>query len=107
MERIGIAASKIAKGNVFLYNFYVVLIAFLFSLFIFILAGVTVFFALVVISYVSSEVSPFAFDGQLVGLLKLCMISLTVIVAIFNILAILKNIKMPKKFSITEKENKA
>ena len=35
MERIGIAASKIAQGNLFLYNICVIVISFLFSLFIF------------------------------------------------------------------------
>ena len=51
MERIGIAASKISKGNLLFYNCYVVLISSLFSFFIFVLTGATVFFALVIISY--------------------------------------------------------
>lgn len=38
MERIGIAASKIAKGNLLLYNSYVVLIAFLLSVLLFLIS---------------------------------------------------------------------
>jgi len=45
MKRIGIAASKISKGNLALYNFCVVLISVLFSLSIFVVAGSTVIFA--------------------------------------------------------------
>ena len=56
MKRIGIAASTISKGNLFLYNFYVVLIAMLFSLFIFIIAGSIVIFALAIIKYVGTEI---------------------------------------------------
>lgn len=103
MERIGIAASKIAKGNILLYNFYVVLISFLFSLFIFTLAGMTVFFALIVISYISLEVAQLDIHGR--NILKLCLISLTVVVAIFNIFAISKNIKFTKKSFSSDKDH--
>ena len=97
MERIGVAASKIVKDNLFLYNFYVVGISFLFSLFIFIIAGASILFALIVIRYIGEEVMPFEFEKQWTMILSLCMIALTVVTVLFNLLAILKNIKLPKK----------
>jgi len=97
MERIGIAASKIAKGNWLLYNLTVVLLSFLFSLFIFVLAGSTVVFALVMITYVSNEILAFEFEKNKTSILFVCMISLTIVTVLFNLLAISKNIKFRKK----------
>lgn len=97
MKRIGIAASKIAKGNLVLYNCYVVLISFLFSLFIFVVAGATVVLALAVVSYVVSEIMAFEFERTWSAVLPICMMSLTIVVALFNLFAISQNLKLPKK----------
>ena len=71
MKRIGLAASKMAKGNIVLYNIYVVLISFLFSLFIFIVAGCTIIFALIIISYISTELMLFEFEKGWASILAL------------------------------------
>lgn len=97
MERIGAAASKIAKGSLWRYNFYVILITFLCSLFVFIIAGMTVAFALILITYVVNEVgtngrTPLDFQF----LLSVCLIALTVLMAFFYVLAISRNIKFSK-----------
>lgn len=97
MERIGIAASKIAKDNLFLYNCYVVLISFLFSLFIFVVAGSTVLFALIILRYVALEVIAFEFEKIWMTTLSLSMVTLTVVVALFNLLALSRNIKFRKR----------
>ena len=96
MKRIGIAASKMAKGNLFLYNGYVVIISFLFSLFIFVVCGCTVIFALLIIGYIAHEIMAVEFEKSWSFILALCMISLTVIVVLFNLIAISKNIKFKK-----------
>jgi len=96
MERIGIAASKVAKGNVFLYNFFVVLISFLFSLFIFFMAGSAIILALIVINRVVAGIIPTNLDKGWTLVTLVCMISLTIVVVVFNLFAILKNIKLPK-----------
>lgn len=96
MERIGIAASKMAKGNLALYNFYVVLISLLFSIFMFVISGASVLFALIIISYVGTEVMGIEFERSRSWLMAVCMISLTVVIALLNIFAILKNIKLTK-----------
>lgn len=97
MKRIGIAASKIAKGNWVLYNCYVVLISFLFSLFIFVIAGATVVLALAIVAYVGSEIMAFEFEKAWSAVLPICMMSLTIVVAVFNLFAISQNLKLPKK----------
>ena len=96
MERIGIAASKISKGNLVLYNACVVLISFLFSLFIFIVAGSTVFFALMVIGYMATEIMGIDFERKWSAIFGVCMITLTVIIALFNLFAISRNLKFKK-----------
>ncbi len=98
MERIGIAASKIAKDNLLFYNLNVVLISSLFSLFIFVVTASTVIFALIILRYMAMEVF-FApeFEKMWPTVLSLSMIALTVAITLFNLLAISRNIKFPKK----------
>ena len=96
MKRIGIAASKISKGNLTLYNFYVVLISVLFSLFLFVVAGSTIVFALAIIQYVGSEIMGIEFERSWQSVLTVCMVSLTIVVTLFNLFAISKNMKLPK-----------
>ncbi len=96
MERIGIAASKIAKGNLLLYNFFVIVLSFLFSLLIFILAGTSILIALVLIKVISLGYAPQNLGQEWTSVMLVCMISLTNIVSIFNLCAIMKNIKFSK-----------
>ena len=96
MERIGIAASKIAKGNLLLYNFFVIVLSFLFSLLIFILAGTSILIALVLIKVISLGYVPQNLGKEWTSVMLVCMISLTIIVSIFNLCAIMKNIKFSK-----------
>ncbi len=95
MKRIGIAASKIAKDNIVLYNVYVVLISMLFSLFIFFVAGATVFIAFIFIGYITAEFKIYDFEKNRETIFALCLVSLALISAVFNILAIFKNIQFP------------
>ncbi len=94
MERIGIAASKMAQGRLLLYNVYVVFISFLFSLLIFFIAGSSIVLALIVIGYVVQGILPGDFREDWLKVIRVCMISLTVVVSGVNLFAILKNIKI-------------
>ena len=96
MERIGIAASKMAKGNLVLYNSYVILISFLFSLLIFCIAGSSILLSLIVIGYITDGVLPNGFGEQWGGVVRMCMISLTGIICLFNFMALLRNLKIKK-----------
>ena len=93
MERIGIAASKIAQGNLWLYNLAVIFISFLFSVFIFFIAGSSIVLALIIIGYVVNGILPNDLWDDWRGVIRVCMISLTLIVSIFTLFAILKNIR--------------
>ena len=101
MERIGLAASKISKESLFFYNFYVVLISLLFSLFMFVVAGSTVLFALIIIFYVRQEVLGMDVLPDQKNILVACLLCLTAVTSVFNLLAILKNIK----FSVGSKKS--
>lgn len=96
MKRIGIAASKMSKGNIMLYNVYVVLISSLFSAFIFIVTGATVLLALAVITYVGSEIMGAEFEKKWASIFTVCMIALTVVISVLNLCAISMNIKFLK-----------
>ena len=96
MERIGLAASKMAKGNFFLYNLWVIIISFIFSLFIFFIAGASIFFALIILAYVISGIMPLEFDKNWESVFRICMVTLTGVIGIFNLFAIIKNIKLRK-----------
>ena len=93
MERIGLAASKMAQGNPWLYNFYVVLISFLFSLFMFVISGSTVLIALIIISYIGNGIMDDQLSGKFFSILNVCLISLSIIIGVFNLVAIIKNLK--------------
>jgi len=97
MKRIGVAASRISKGNLALYNFYVILISALFSLFIFIIAGSTIIFALAIIKYVGSEIIGVEFEKSWQSVLVICMASLTAVMTLFSLIAILRNLKLPRR----------
>jgi len=96
MKRIGIVASRISKGNRLLYNVYVILISVALSLLMFVMVGATVIFALAIIKYVANEVMGVGFEGEWKTVLSVCMVSLTVVVALFNVFGILINLKLGK-----------
>lgn len=96
MERIGLAASKMAQGNFLLYNLFVILISILFSLFLFVIAGSSIVLALLILAYVVNGVMPTEFEKNWSGVFRLCMVTLTIVVSLFNLAAILKNLRLKK-----------
>ncbi len=97
MERIGIAASKMSKGNVLLYNLFVILISFLFSLLIFSIVGCAISIALIIISFLLSDIMPVQFGQSWTEILAFCMMALTVLMGLFTLFAIVKNIRFRSK----------
>jgi hypothetical protein len=96
MLRIGIAASKMAKGNLLTYNFFVVLISCLFSLIIFLVGGCSILVIVFLISLGLHAVRHSAFHTGWVHMFKICLIILAAVTAIFNLTAIARNIQTPK-----------
>ncbi|HOW35721.1 MAG TPA: hypothetical protein PL155_04845 [Candidatus Omnitrophota bacterium] len=97
MERIGIAASKIAKGNLLLYNFFVVLLTSLFALLIFFVSGSSIVIVLVGIAYGTS--TGFLPDLQRgwIPFMIVCLQCLAIVVGILALWVIARNIKFHKK----------
>jgi len=103
MDRIGIAASKIAKGNIVLYHAYVLLLIFLFASFIFIIAGAAVMLALIIVGYMMNDLLPYPFFEQWDRVIVICMSSLTIAVGFFSAAALAKNFKV--KLSSSDKDS--
>lgn len=96
MLRIGIAASKMSKGNLLSYNLYVILIACLFSLLFFLICGFSVILIVFLISLILHILKPADFHAGWIHVFKICLIVLAWVVGILNIVAILKNIQFTK-----------
>ena len=96
MERIGLAASKMAKGNFVLYNLWVVIISSTVSIFLFLLAAISIFLALVILAAVVKGIMPVEFEKSWQSMLRICMLALTIVVSLFNLYAIIKNIRLKK-----------
>ena len=94
MERIGLTASKIAQGNLWLYNLFVVLISFLFSVIMFVISGSTVLIALIIVFYLGNGLLEDQLSGKFSSVLTICLVSLSVVIGVFNLVAIVKNIKI-------------
>ncbi len=94
MKRIGITASKIAKGNLAWYNFYVIVITFSLALFLFFISGAAVFLALIILGYILEEVLQSPFKQGWVEIIRICMVSLTLVVSIVVIFALTRNIRI-------------
>jgi hypothetical protein len=96
MERIGIAASKMAKGNLWTYNVFVVMISCLCALLVFLICGFSILAALFLISLVFRFFMPSGFNAIWFSIVKLCLLALAVVVGLLNLVAIIKNMKLKK-----------
>lgn len=93
MKRIGIAASKISEGNIFLYNVFVFALSTLFSLLVFFLSGFSIYVAIYIIHALMTGSTMFDFSSDWGGILKSCMVALAVMMGLFNMCAIGINLK--------------
>ena len=94
MERIGFAASKIAKGNVILYNLSVVFISFLISFFIFVMSGFSIVVALILLTLITQGAVSFESQSKWIMILRFCLAALAGVVGVLNLWAIIKNIRV-------------
>ncbi len=97
MERIGIVASKIARGNLFLYNLFVVLLILLFSVLVFLICAAALLLIFIIVDYLQRvQISPELYQGWIPFIIG-WFSSLGLIIAVFALFALLKNIKFKKK----------
>ena len=97
MQRIGIAASKIAQGNLLKYNVFVILIAFLCALLLFFVCGLSIVTALFLISLVFRHFLPSEFHTAWLAIVRICLAALGVVIGALYIAAVAKNIKLTKQ----------
>ena len=98
MERIGRIASRMAKGNLLLYNCYVMLMAFLFSVLIFCLAGASILLSLVLLKSLISALPGEDVSSNWWTAINFCLIALTVVVSVVNVVALKRNLKVKWRF---------
>ena len=96
MLRIGVAASKMSKGSLLRYDLYVILIACLFSLFVFFICGFCILLIVFLVSSVLHALKPADFHASWVHMFKICLIILALVMGILNLVAISRNIQFTK-----------
>lgn len=93
MKRIGIAASRIAKDDLFLYNVFVLVLSFLLSLLIFFISAFSILSGMALTSYVTRGFM--AIDPG-TAVLKFALFGLAALVGLINLVAVLVNIKLKR-----------
>ena len=99
MERVGIAASKIAQGNLLKYNIFVVLIAFLCSLLLFLVCGFAILAALFLLALICRPFLPPEFHTAWASIVRVCLAALAIVIGVLNISTVIKNIKFTRQKS--------
>ncbi|MBF0569777.1 MAG: hypothetical protein HQL18_03280 [Candidatus Omnitrophica bacterium] len=94
MKRIGIAASRIAKDNLWKYNAFVIGLSFLLSLLVFFLCGLSLLLAFALMSLITKGFMVFEPGAGLSASFTACMIVLAIVVGLLNFVVILTNIKL-------------
>jgi len=97
MQRIGIAASKMARNSLLTYNLFVILISSLFAIIVFLICGLSILLVVLLSSVLLHAFRPSEVHSGWVHMFKICLIILGAVVGIFNLVAILKNIQFTKK----------
>ncbi len=94
MQRIGLAASKIAKGNIWVYHLTIVFISCLFAVFVFLVCGFFIAVTIFLLSLLPQRLLPSVNAHTWVHVFRICLKFLGVLIGIFTLIAILKNIKL-------------
>jgi uncharacterized BrkB/YihY/UPF0761 family membrane protein len=96
MLRIGVAASKMSKGSLLRYNLYVILIACLFSLFVFFICAFSILLIIFLVSLILHAFKAVDFHTGWVHVFRICLAILALVVGFFNVVAVLRNIQFTK-----------
>lgn len=97
MDRIGIAASKMAKKNLWLYNFYVLVLSFLVCFIVFLIAGGAIFLGLTVFGLMAKGALPSHVHPEWLMMFRLSLACLTVAISLIALTAIIKNFKFRRR----------
>jgi hypothetical protein len=94
MLRIGLAASKISKGNLWLYHLAVVFIALLFAVFAFLVCGFAIGVSIFIISLIFQRFAPELSSEAWFDVLRTCLTIEGALIGLLTLIAICKNIKL-------------
>lgn len=94
MKRIGIAASRVAKENIGLYNFFVFLFSSLFSFLVFVLSAFSLLAGFVALSFVNKGFVVFEPGAGFSPTFTMCMVALAAVIAVMNMVVIGMNIRL-------------
>ncbi len=97
MRRIGIIAEHIAKGNLFLYHFYVLLYSSLISLIVFLLSAFTIIIGVSVVVLVMRQPVVLTPESLFAKLLFISLMVLAGVVGILNLWVVVYNIRLRNK----------
>ena len=97
MERIGITASRIAKGNLVVYNLAVIAISTACSIMLFFICGFSIGAVLFLVSLVFRNFLPPEFQAAWPAVVRICLAALGAVVGILYVLAVVKNIKISRR----------
>ena len=92
MKRIGIAASKISRGNLIVYNLSVIFISMLLSLLVFFISSFSILLVFFLAGLVIQGLAGRSMDFG--GSIRMCLIALSVVIGMFSLLAVFKNFKV-------------
>jgi hypothetical protein len=93
MKRIGIAASRIAKDDIVLYNVFVILLSTLFSMMIFCVSAFAILAGVALVSYATRGFMSIDAGSSI---FRYMVLGLSAVVGLVNLVAILTNIKLKR-----------
>lgn len=97
MKRIGIIAEHIAKKNLFLYYFYVLLFSSLISLIIFLLSAFTIIIGVSVVVLIMRQPIVLTPESLFTKLLFISLMVLAGVVGVLNLMMVVNNIRLRNK----------
>ena len=97
MKRIGVTASKIAKGNIWFYHLAVVLISFLFGMFVYLICGFVIVVTIFILSFLLQKALPSMDQQHWMHALRACLKLLGILIGAGMVFAIVKNVQLKSK----------
>ncbi len=97
MKRIGLAASKISQGNIWLYHVLVILISSFFSVFLFLVCGFLIALAIFLLSLMLVHLLPSVNQQAWLDVFRVCLTILGILIGLLTVAVILKNVKLKSK----------
>ena len=96
MRRIGLVASKMAQGNLLKYNIFVVALSTLCATILLLASSISMLIILFIIGIILRFIMPAEFSGSWWGVIKIILVVFVALIAMLNVIAIVKNIRLTR-----------